>query len=77
MVPGQADRLLGEFGPRVVQYSATDGVPELRRWIASTYSTVLGREVAVDGEHHLRHPRRQLAARIGAAPSVGRGIAAG
>mgnify|MGYP003334868066 FL=1 len=43
----------------MVQYSATDGVPELRRWIASTYSTVLGREVAVDGEIVVTHGSQQ------------------
>lgn len=55
----EADRLLGEFGPRVVQYSATDGVPELRRWIAATYSEVLGRPVAVDGEVVVTHGSQQ------------------
>lgn len=55
----EADRLLGEFGPRVVQYSATDGVPELRRWIASTYREVLGRPVAVDGEVVVTHGSQQ------------------
>ena len=55
----EADRLLGEFGPRVVQYSATDGVPELRRWIAATYSEVLGRSVAVDGEVVVTHGSQQ------------------
>ena len=55
----EADRLLGEFGPRVVQYSATDGVPELRRWIAATYSGVLGRPVAVDGEVVVTHGSQQ------------------
>ena len=34
----EADRLLGEYGPRVVQYSATDGVVELRQWIADQYT---------------------------------------
>lgn len=55
----EADRLLGEFGPRVVQYSATDGVPELRRWIASTYREVLGRPIAVDGEVVVTHGSQQ------------------
>ncbi|MFM7045327.1 MAG: PLP-dependent aminotransferase family protein [Ilumatobacteraceae bacterium] len=55
----EADRLLGEFGPRVVQYSATDGVPELRRWIASTYGDVLGRPVAADGDVVVTHGSQQ------------------
>jgi 2-aminoadipate transaminase len=55
----EADRLLGEFGPRVVQYSATDGVPELRRWIAQHYTGELGRPVAVDGEIVVTHGSQQ------------------
>ena len=55
----EADRLLGEFGPRVVQYSATDGVIELRRWIAEHYSQELGRPVAVDGEIVVTHGSQQ------------------
>ena len=55
----EADRLLGEFGPRVVQYSATDGVLDLRRWIADHYSTELGRPVAVDGEIVITHGSQQ------------------
>lgn len=55
----EADRLLGEFGPRVVQYSATDGVPELRRWIADTYTDVLGRPVGLDGEIVVTHGSQQ------------------
>jgi 2-aminoadipate transaminase len=55
----EADRLLGEYGPRVVQYSATDGVVELRRWIAAYYSVELGREVAVDGEIIVTHGSQQ------------------
>ncbi|MBU6317385.1 MAG: aminotransferase class I/II-fold pyridoxal phosphate-dependent enzyme, partial [Acidobacteria bacterium] len=55
----EADRLLGEFGPRVVQYSATDGVPELRRWIADHHSTEFGRPVAVDGEIVVTHGSQQ------------------
>lgn len=55
----EADRLLSEYGPRVVQYSATDGVVELRRWIAA-YSTVeLQRPVAVDGEIVVTHGSQQ------------------
>ena len=55
----EADRLLSEYGPRVVQYSATDGVVELRRWIAE-YSTVeLQRPVAVDGEIVVTHGSQQ------------------
>jgi 2-aminoadipate transaminase len=55
----EADRLLGEFGPRVVQYSATDGVLDLRRWIADHYSVELGRPVAVDGEIVVTHGSQQ------------------
>lgn len=55
----EADRLLGEFGPRVVQYSATDGVVELRRWIAEVYTLELGRPVAVEGEIVVTHGSQQ------------------
>ncbi|MFZ4720538.1 MAG: PLP-dependent aminotransferase family protein [Ilumatobacteraceae bacterium] len=55
----EADRLLGEYGPRVVQYSATDGVLDLRRWIADTYTLTLGRPVAVDGEIVVTHGSQQ------------------
>jgi 2-aminoadipate transaminase len=55
----EADRLLGEYGPRVVQYSATDGVIDLRTWIASHYSVELGRPVAVDGEIIVTHGSQQ------------------
>ena len=55
----EADRLLGEVGPRVVQYSATDGVPELRHWIAQHHSAEFGRDVAVDGEIVVTHGSQQ------------------
>lgn len=55
----EADRLLGEYGPRVVQYSATDGVIELRQWIAEQYSAQLGRPVAVEGEILVTHGSQQ------------------
>lgn len=55
----EADRLLGEYGPRVVQYSATDGVLELRQWIAAEYSTVLGRQIGVEGEIIVTHGSQQ------------------
>lgn len=55
----EADRLLGEYGPRVVQYSATDGVLDLRRWIADHYSVELQRPVAVDGEIVVTHGSQQ------------------
>ncbi len=55
----EADRLFGEYGPRAVQYSATDGVPELRSWIAAEYSTAFGREVAVEGEIVVTHGSQQ------------------
>lgn len=55
----EADRLLGEFGPRVVQYSATDGVIDLRQWIADHYTRELGRPVAVDGQIVVTHGSQQ------------------
>jgi len=55
----EADRLLGEYGPRVVQYSATDGVIELRQWIADQYTIELGRPVSVDGEIIVTHGSQQ------------------
>jgi 2-aminoadipate transaminase len=55
----EADRLLGEYGPRVVQYSATDGVVELRTWIADVYSAELGRPVGIDGEIVVTHGSQQ------------------
>ena len=55
----EADRLLGEYGPTVVQYSATDGVADLRRWIASHHSPELGRDVAIDGEILVTHGSQQ------------------
>ena len=55
----EADRLLSEFGPAVVQYSATDGVPDLRRWLASRYSDEFNREVAVDGQILVTHGSQQ------------------
>ena len=55
----EADRLLGEYGPRVVQYSATDGLVELRSWIAAHYSVELGRPVGVDGEIIVTHGSQQ------------------
>jgi 2-aminoadipate transaminase len=55
----EADRLLGEYGPRVVQYSATDGVIELRQWIADQYSIELGRPISVDGEIMVTHGSQQ------------------
>ena len=55
----EADRLLGEYGPKVVQYSATDGVLDLRRWIADAYSVSLGRPIAVEGEILVTHGSQQ------------------
>lgn len=55
----EADRLLGEYGPRAVQYSATDGVLELRQWLAAHYTHELGREVAVEGEIVVTHGSQQ------------------
>lgn len=55
----EADRLLGEFGPRVVQYSATDGVIELRQWIAEQSASELGRPVAVEGQIVVTHGSQQ------------------
>lgn len=55
----EADRLLSEYGPKVVQYSATDGVIDLRRWIARHYSAELGRPIAVEGEILVTHGSQQ------------------
>ena len=55
----EADRLLGEFGPEVVQYSATDGVPELRTWVAEHYSAEFGRPVAAEGRILVTHGSQQ------------------
>ncbi len=44
---------------RVVQYSATDGVIELRQWIAETASVELGRQVAVEGQIIVTHGSQQ------------------
>ena len=55
----EADRLLGEYGPRVVQYSATDGVIELRRWIAEQYSVELCRPIEVEGQILVTHGSQQ------------------
>ncbi len=55
----EADRLLGEYGPRVVQYSATDGVLELREWIAQQYTVELARPIAVEGEIIVTHGSQQ------------------
>ncbi len=41
----EADRLLGEFGARSVQYSTTDGVVELRSWIADHAAAATGRSI--------------------------------
>lgn len=55
----EADRLLGEYGPRVVQYSATDGVVELREWIAATYAPQFGRAIPVEGQIVVTHGSQQ------------------
>ena len=55
----EADRLLGEYGPRVVQYSATDGVIELREWIAATYAPTFGRAIPVEGQIVVTHGSQQ------------------
>jgi 2-aminoadipate transaminase len=55
----EADRLLSEFGPSVVQYSATDGVPVLRSWIAETASASFGRSVDPETEILVTHGSQQ------------------
>jgi 2-aminoadipate transaminase len=55
----ESDRLLGEFGSTVLQYSATDGLPDLRDWIASHSSRTFGREVVADGEIVVTHGSQQ------------------
>ncbi|MBU6316353.1 MAG: PLP-dependent aminotransferase family protein, partial [Acidobacteria bacterium] len=41
------------------QYSATDGVIDLRQWIADHYTAELGRPVAVDGQIVVTHGSQQ------------------
>jgi len=55
----EADRLLGEYGPTVVQYSATDGILDLRTWLAHRHSLMFHREVAVEGEILVTHGSQQ------------------
>ncbi len=55
----EADRLLSEYGPTVVQYSATDGVVDLRRWLAAKYTEEFGREVVVEGQILVTHGSQQ------------------
>jgi 2-aminoadipate transaminase len=55
----EADRLLSEFGASTVQYSATDGVIDLRRWIAQWATESFGHDVGVDGEILVTHGSQQ------------------
>jgi 2-aminoadipate transaminase len=55
----EADRLLGEYGPKVVQYSATDGIIDLRTWLAERYSHEFHRNVAVEGQILVTHGSQQ------------------
>jgi 2-aminoadipate transaminase len=55
----EADRLLGEFGPKVVQYSTTDGVAPLRAWIAEITSDATGRAVDADRQILVTHGSQQ------------------
>ena len=55
----EADRLLGEFGASMVQYSATEGVLALRQWISGWAEQSFGRTVAVEGEILVTHGSQQ------------------
>ncbi len=55
----EADRLLSEYGPKVVQYSATDGVIDLRTWIADYYGHEFARPIAIEGEIVVTHGSQQ------------------
>ena len=55
----EADRLLSEFGPSVVQYSSTDGVPTLRHWIAEDFAASSGREIDPSGQVLVTHGSQQ------------------
>lgn len=55
----EADRLLGEYGARVVQYSSTDGVPLLREWIASSFTAEAGRSINPDTQVLVTHGSQQ------------------
>lgn len=55
----EADRLLGEFGASMVQYSATDGVSALRGWISQWAEEAFGKPVGVDGEILVTHGSQQ------------------
>lgn len=55
----EADRLLGEFGPHVLQYSSTDGVPILRDWIAVETSSECGQAVDAATQILVTHGSQQ------------------
>jgi 2-aminoadipate transaminase len=55
----ESDRLLGEFGATVLQYSSTDGLLDLRRWIATQATIAFGRDVAEEGEIVVTHGSQQ------------------
>lgn len=55
----EADRLFGEFGPSVVQYSVTDGVPALRDWLAETASHNFGRAIDPNTDVLVTHGSQQ------------------
>lgn len=55
----ESDRLLSEFGPSVVQYSATDGVPALRHWIADYHADSFARSIDPDSEVLVTHGSQQ------------------
>ncbi len=55
----ESDRLLGEFGATVLQYSSTDGLLDLRRWIAAQSTVEFRRNVAEEGEIVVTHGSQQ------------------
>lgn len=55
----EADRLLGEFGPSVVQYSVTDGIAALRSWLAQTASETFARPVDATTDILVTHGSQQ------------------
>jgi 2-aminoadipate transaminase len=61
----ESDRLLSEFGPSVVQYSATDGVPVLRSWIAEHAGATFGRTVDPETQILVTHGSQQALDLIG------------
>ena len=51
--------VLDRQGPRAVQYSATDGVAELRAWLAAEHGAAVGRPIDVEGQIVVTHGSQQ------------------